>query len=98
MGRPSTLSFAMAVTLAAPLVCTTLVSAADTRAGYAGGSGQLICLAEQPAIVEGEIAMLRAWVTTSAGSDSARQSTLRGMRMLVESRRRRLLRDGISLR
>jgi hypothetical protein len=57
----------MAVTLAAPLVCTTLVSAADTRAGYAGGSGQLICLAEQPAIVEGEIAMLRAWVTTSAG-------------------------------
>src|SRR5579859_458760 len=55
------------VTLAALLVQLVPVHATDNSSKAAAADLELICLTEQPAIVEGESATLRAWASTSDG-------------------------------
>jgi hypothetical protein len=59
--------FAGAFTLAALFVQSVSVEAADDPDKRAAADAELICLTEQPAIVEGEIATLRAWASTFDG-------------------------------
>lgn len=55
------------VTLAALLVYSVPVNAAEEPGKDAARDLDLICLTEQPAIVEGEIATVKAWATTFDG-------------------------------
>ena len=67
LNRQSTLFTAGIVTLAALLVHAVPVNAADDPSKDAATGVELICLTEQPAIVEGESAMLKAWASTLDG-------------------------------
>ena len=67
MNRQLGLFTAGAVTLAALLIPSIEVNAADIPTTDAASDVQLICLAEQPAIVEGESATLQAWASTQDG-------------------------------
>lgn len=67
MNRQLGLFTAGAVTLTALLIPSTEVNAADIPSTDAASDVQLICLTEQPAIVEGESATLQAWASTQDG-------------------------------
>lgn len=67
MNKQSALFTAGAVTLMALLIHSVAANAADLPAKDAASDVELICLAEQPAIVEGESVTLQAWASTLDG-------------------------------
>lgn len=67
VNKQSAFLTAGAVTLTALLVHSVPVNAADDPSKDAAAGVELICLTEQPAIVEGESPMLRAWASTVDG-------------------------------
>lgn len=67
MNRQPGLVVAGAVMLIALLIRSTAVSAEALHGKHAASGIDLICLTEQPAIIEGQNATLRAWASTSDG-------------------------------
>ena len=67
MNKQSDLFGAAAVTLTALLVHSAAVHAADLATKEAASNVELICLTEQPAVVEGETVTLQAWASTPDG-------------------------------
>jgi len=67
MNKQSALFTAGAVTLTALFIHSVAVNASDLPAKDTASDVELICLTEQPAIVEGESATLQAWASTLEG-------------------------------
>jgi len=67
MNRSSALFVAGAFTLTALLIHADAANAEDALANDTPSDVELVCFAEQPAIVEGETVSLQAWASTTTG-------------------------------